>query len=77
DTDDPLSGHGYLIDFDYAIKTSRKQPSGAVNRTGTPLFMAPGICYREPSNHVYDLQSFFYVLLYSVDHYLVDGKEAI
>ncbi|TGZ80752.1 hypothetical protein EX30DRAFT_364387 [Ascodesmis nigricans] len=58
------SEEGFLIDFDYAISLQRESLSGALHRTGTPIFMAIGVLDNEPSCFHYDLHSFFYVLLW-------------
>jgi serine/threonine protein kinase len=50
---------GFLIDLDLAIKTDRKNASGAPSKTGTKVFIAIGALYGEDYSFIHDLESFF------------------
>lgn len=56
---------GFLIDLDLAIKTDRKNASGAPSKTGTKVFMA---LYGEDHSFMHDLESFFWVLFWACVH---------
>ncbi|KAH7025329.1 hypothetical protein B0J12DRAFT_686493 [Macrophomina phaseolina] len=60
---------GFLIDLDLAIKTDRKDASGAPNRTGTKVFMAIGALYGEDHSFMHDLESFFWLLFWICTHW--------
>lgn len=59
---------GFLIDLDLAIKTDRKNASGAPSKTGTKVFMAIGALYGEDHSFMHDLESFFWVLFWACVH---------
>lgn len=71
-------GGGFLIDFDLAVSMLRQKPSGALHRTGTPIFMAIRVL-EAPANLVhtfrYDLESFMYMLIWMSTFYTVTGEK--
>jgi hypothetical protein len=56
---------GMLIDLDLA-KNLDDEPSGARYRTGTMQFMAIGVLNGEPHTYRHDLESIFYVFLWTI-----------
>ncbi|KAF2452271.1 serine/threonine-protein kinase Sgk2 [Lineolata rhizophorae] len=63
----------FLIDLDLAIREQRKGPSGALNKTGTRVFMAIELLLDEKHSFVHDLESFFWVLFWICVHF--DGPD--
>jgi len=60
---------GFLIDLDLAIKEKRLKISGALDKTGTKVFMAIGALSGELHSFMHDLESFFWVLFWVCIHY--------
>lgn len=67
DSQDPAAPKGILIDLDVAmiLEVGPRNPGG-VSITGTPPFMAVGALTGRPRTYRHDLESFLYVLLWSV-----------
>ncbi|KAI9760491.1 MAG: hypothetical protein M1840_002401 [Geoglossum simile] len=59
----------FIIDLDQAIRENRENPSGAPSKTGTRAFIAIGAFYSEDHTFMYDLESFFWVLIWICIHY--------
>jgi len=49
----------FLINLNLAIKTDRKNASGAPSKTRTKVFIAIGALYGEDHSFIHDLESFF------------------
>jgi len=60
---------GFLIDLDLAIRENRLQASGALQKTGTKVFMAIGALKGPQHSFMHDLESFFWVLFWICMHY--------
>lgn len=60
---------GFLIDLDLAIREKRLKASGALDKTGTKVFMAIGALTGETHSFMHDLESFFWVLFWICIHY--------
>ncbi|KAF8877250.1 hypothetical protein CPB84DRAFT_374602 [Gymnopilus junonius] len=82
--DDAQKSFGILNDFDMAVGVDaegRSPPSGASHRTGTLPFMATGLLDKKmhPGSHFYryDLESFFYILVWAAVHYDLKLKQHI
>jgi len=60
---------GFLIDLDLAIREKRLKSSGALDKTGTKVFMAIGALAGETHSFMHDLESFFWVLFWICIHY--------
>jgi Fungal protein kinase len=60
---------GFLIDLDFAIREKRLKNSGALDKTGTKVFMAVGALLGETHSFMHDLESFFWVLFWLCIHY--------
>jgi hypothetical protein len=60
---------GFLIDLDLAIREKRLKKSGALDKTGTKVFMAIGALKGETHSFMHDLESFFWVLFWICIHY--------
>jgi hypothetical protein len=58
----------FLTDLDLVIKTDRQQPSGALSKTGTKVFMASTL-YGEDHNFMHGLESFFWLLVWFCAHW--------
>lgn len=67
DSLDPAAPKGILIDLDVAmtLEVGPRNPGG-VSITGTPPFMAVGALKGRPRTYRHDLESFLYVLLWTV-----------
>ena len=50
---------GFLIDFDFTIKTDYKNVFRALSKTKTKVFIAIGALYGEDYSFIHDLESFF------------------
>lgn len=67
---------GFMIDFDLAVSIYRVAASGALHRTGTPIFMAIRVLdYPRDLVHTfrYDLESFMYVMVWVCTFYTSAG----
>jgi len=71
---DEAEEDGFLIDLDLAIEIDRKEASGALNKTGTKVFMAIGVLYDEDHSFIHDLESFFWVLFWVCVHWNGPGQ---
>jgi hypothetical protein len=67
--DDNSPWPGFLIDLDLAIREKRLKSSGALDKTGTKVFMAIGALAGETHSFMHDLESFFWVLFWICIHY--------
>ncbi|KAK4137726.1 hypothetical protein BT67DRAFT_119307 [Trichocladium antarcticum] len=76
DNDNP-SWPSFLIDLDLAIREKRDCTSGAKGKTGTRAFMAIGALLGEEHSFMHDLESFFWVLLWTCVHYHGPGQARV
>jgi len=60
---------GFLIDLDLAIRKNRLKASGALQKTGTKVFMAIGALNGQLHSFMHDLESFFWALFWICMHY--------
>jgi hypothetical protein len=66
---DDSTWSGFLIDLDLAIKENRLKSSGALDKTGTKVFMAIWALLGDQHSFMHDLESFFWVLFWICIHY--------
>jgi hypothetical protein len=67
---------GFLINLDFAVRTGREKPSGALGKTDTKIFMSIGALYGERHSFMHDLESIFWVLFWLCIHSIGPGGKS-